>query len=77
MRSRSRGDRGGAYAGAFRHGGVDQGVTDVTRRRRTMSVQLVDQKGQGGAGVGSVAADDSGYFAINSPDNVKQSAATR
>ena len=35
-------------------------------------MQLVDEKGQPVAGVGSVAADDSGYFAIQlTAENVK------
>jgi hypothetical protein len=55
-------------------GALIQGrVTDVTQRAAgQVSVQLVDQKGQAVPGVGSVAADDSGYFAIQlTPDNVK------
>ena len=55
-------------------GALIQGrVTDVTQRAAgQVSVQLVDQKGQAVPGVGSVAADDSGYFAIQlTADNVK------
>jgi hypothetical protein len=55
-------------------GALIQGrVTDVTQRAAgQVSVQLVDPKGQPVPGVGSVEADDSGYFAIQlSPDSVK------